>query len=245
MTAAADLQVPNVETVLRRAATRLARAAGYELLDEGQVLQLVDVVRDQIVHPLVDGAQPGLAPAVTAELEGLRAKLAEAQREANGWKELADRWERDHQTNVLPYTGQLETERDQARAARAALWELCKAAVRERGQAWAEAARLEGELEAAHKQAETWQREYERVRDEAAETIAERSSSDGERHRHYYPAEQPGQPPGPCLCGKPWPRTHTDDPDDEPATEPDPWDRIFAGLRDELADWPPQNRSTR
>lgn len=36
----------------------------------------------------------------------------EAQRSANFWQALAEQWEREHQNTVLPYTSQLETERD-------------------------------------------------------------------------------------------------------------------------------------
>ncbi|WP_027933715.1 hypothetical protein [Amycolatopsis thermoflava] len=61
----------------------------------------------------------------------LRAELAEAQREAEGWKELADRWERDHQNTVLPYTTKVEAERDDLQARIDAVLALCAAAEKE------------------------------------------------------------------------------------------------------------------
>lgn len=51
-----------------------------------------------------------------AENEQLRDDLVEAQRSANVWKELSERWDRDHTNIVLPYTSQLEDERNELQA---------------------------------------------------------------------------------------------------------------------------------
>lgn len=47
----------------------------------------------------------------------LRGELDEAQRSANFWQSQAETWEREHQNTVLPYTSQLEDERDRLRLA--------------------------------------------------------------------------------------------------------------------------------
>lgn len=227
----AGQRVPDAAAVLRRASVRLNQDAGDVVLTDGQLADLTSAVQQQIVEPLLGEATAGPGPEVAAELEQLRAKLADYKRSVS----MSSEQYRKHTEQIRA----LSTERDQLQAKldgsetvgnawaealaataeqRAALWELVKAAVRERRQARQHAAEVEQALD-------------------------ERSSMDDQRHKHYYPAEQPGDIPGDCECGHPYPRAHITDRSHETADEPDAWARFFAGLRDELADWQPERKT--
>lgn len=215
-------RVPDPGTVLKRVHTRIVRELGDDPLPAEMFADFVDAVQQQIVEPLLDAV--GIDDmALIAELETLRGELDEARRRES---------ER---------TGHLNDLRDKLAAAEA------------------ERVRLGGLVENAERKASesaaaaaTWESEYERVRDEQLEELVEakraldeRSSMDDQRHKHEYPAERPGEVPGDCECGHPYPRAHILDRSTElPAEEPDAWARFFAGLRNELADWQP-GRTTR
>lgn len=73
-------------------------------------------------------------------LRGMARRVGEARASSRAWKTLAERWERDHQGTVLPYTEQIEAERDLA------LW-LHAEAVWQRDEVNAEIRRVLAEVE--------------------------------------------------------------------------------------------------
>ncbi len=88
----------------------------------------------------------------------------------------------------------------------------------------------ERQLTQAHSDAETWEAEYERVRDERLDDLTP-------EHVHAYPWPERFEPPEPCECGKvhPW---FAAEEGDEVVPELTSWEQLMSDLRDELATWP-------
>lgn len=85
----------------------------------------------------------------------------------------------------------------------------------------------------ARQAAATWECEYERVRDERLDEVADQA----EVHRHAYEWLAPNTAPAPCECGQPWPRGQRKVVKAK-APEPDPWGDLFGRVRGELSGWP-------
>lgn len=202
---------PDVELILRRVDERLARRAGDDPLPAETLAAFADAVR-----PLL-GAGAAVDPAPLDEQARLREQLervmktADAEAERLNAKVTELQAKLDDSATVSEAWAQALAE---AAEQRAALWELVKAAVRDRRQAWQHAAEVE-------------------------RALAQQSSVE---HEHKYPVEQPGDTPAACRCGKPYPRAYLLNPGEYEPEEPDAWTRFFAGIREQLADWPPERR---
>ncbi|WP_027946571.1 hypothetical protein [Amycolatopsis taiwanensis] len=214
MTKAIDSNQPDVELLLRRVDEKLARRAGDDPLPAETITAFADAVR-----PLLGTSTGGDLAA--AELEHKDSVIAELRRIVDGHARSCDRLKADQQRAASEnrrLAEQLEAARGEVASKQALIERYLKAVDEER-------ADLNGRIAALQK------------------ALEERSSSDGERHQHFYPADQPGAVPGPCACGHPYPRAHIRDRSgDVPLEVPDAWAQIFGQLRDQLADWEPERR---
>lgn len=207
--------VPDPATVLKRVDDRLARDAGDDPLPAETLAVFAAAVQEQIVAPLLGGATAGPDLAAAAELEHKDDVIAELRRMVEG--------------HTKSYEQAVAEKR-----------RVMEAADRDRDKLRAEVTKAEDESERYCRVANN----YLAKMNELQEALDERSSVDVERHRHFYPAERPGAIPSDCECGHPYPRAHITDRSHEPASAPDAWAGLFAGLRVQLADWKP-GRTTR
>lgn len=231
-----EQRVPDPVTVLKRVDDRLARRAGDDPLPAETIAEFGRAVQEQIVEPLLAGT-PAADPAVAAELQHKDDVITELRRIVDGHARSCDRLKADN-ARLSDEIEQARTECGEARAeATAAKGEARRAA--------GEVDLLGSELRASRDQLArvmmAADKEAATLKARIAELEAKRSSSDGVRHEHRYPWPRPGELPQPCKCGQPYPRAHLAEPrEDVPATEPEPWADLFAGIRADLADWRPQ-----
>ena len=125
--AAGGIDALSMTELARRVAAeieRLRKALTEKTMSNGQTvakaLEVTGELEDQIValrteanrHRVLRQRNDLLARGLAQRVGRLRAELADARQAANAAQNLADTWEREHQNTVLPYTTQIEAERD-------------------------------------------------------------------------------------------------------------------------------------
>lgn len=88
-------------------------------------------------------------------------------------------------------------------------------------------ARLANELAAAQRDRDAANRTLDEIADEQA-------ARPDETHACRWPLAEPGTEPGPCACGKPWPRSAALFEVEEVVPDVDPWADLFGRIRGEV-----------
>ncbi|MFJ8818185.1 hypothetical protein [Amycolatopsis thermoflava] len=232
-----DFAVPDPETVLRREDQRLSRRSGDDPLPADQLRAFATAVRAAVVEPLTAELAKRTAapqPAPGPDLQDECARLADELASARA----------DHARQVDTLRQQINQQAadiDDARSARRQLEEATTAVASlqaERDRLRSKIEGLKSALAAAEQSAAKWEAEFQqRADDEVGEQAAL-------AHRHYYPADSPGQTPGPCACGHPYPRAHIANRWDEVAPSPaEPWAPLLDQIRAEVGTWPEPERT--
>lgn len=218
----------NVLTAVTRADQEWCRNRTDDPLDDERREHFAAAIQARLTGPTDDAT----AASFDQRLDDVRAELGKhvaaqqrrAERAEQHGNELGEQILNEHRALEA-----VQRERDTKLA------ELTEA-LEERDQARAEVKALARRL--ADEQAETarLRDQVDHIRDEAARVG---------QHVCRYPWPDPTKPPGPCDCGRPWPRLRAEDTEEVPA-DTNPWDDVWARLRAELDGWgtSPRRRRT-
>ncbi|RSN26538.1 hypothetical protein DMC63_01495 [Streptomyces sp. WAC 05977] len=217
-------KIPDPLVVLRRAEQK---HTGEEPGDLGH---LADAVRAQIVGPLTAGGIPVVDDEQVQKLQAdkrrLDARVTELRNMVATRDGAVDRLKSTAEALKIEVV-QLKTQLDEARAER----DTARAQLRDaEGQPHggvellqADNARLANELAAAQRDLANANATLDAIADEQAVVM----------HVCQWPVAEPGTEPGPCECGKPWPRGAGVEVE-EVVPDVEPWDALFGQIRTEL-----------
>lgn len=211
--------------VLERTDEKLAKRSGDDPLPAETIAAFARAVEAQLQGRQGDATQLGdeilrwqeCAGEQAGEIERLRAEANEWARKYNGEARdqirdleserstLQERHERMREAYAAEQRAHAELKAENAELADqlAATSALLRRAARTVSAFRRTLAATDRELDQARKDAETWQSEYERVRDDALDDLVEKLD---EPHRHLHEVPSRRAAPLPCECGRPWPR---------------------------------------
>lgn len=232
-------KIPDPLTVLRRAEQK---ATGEE---PGDLTHLADAVRAHIIGPLTAGGTPVVDDVQVKQLQFDKQRLQDLVDELRKHVDARD-GSLDRQKQAFDALkgdlGRLKTERDEARAER----DTARAQLRDRPasgvdaslleQAQRDNARLADELAQTQEQLANTRRDLRAANHTLDEIADDEASRPAARHRCSFPAAEPGAEPGPCECGKPWPRSAAAVETEEVIPDVEPWGDLFGQIRTELGE---------
>ncbi|HET6290472.1 MAG TPA: hypothetical protein VFG15_27460 [Amycolatopsis sp.] len=221
----------DVLDVLKRADSRYVRNTPDDPAAPEYLKALADSVR-----PLVVNGKPAAALPVVDEEQMQKLQVDKRRLDARVTELRSMVATRDGSLDKLKSTVealkidlvQLKTELNEARAERdTARGQLRDAEARPNGGVellQADNARLANDLAAAQRDLANANATLDAIADEQAAAV----------HVCQWPVAEPGTEPGPCACGKPWPRSAGVE-TEEIVPDVEPWDALFGQIRGEVA----------